>query len=272
MYPGGRPATHIVKLRMVGQTRILGPTAGTWGVLMFEPSNPVRPLKHLDQQGPLAGTGVNLTTGQVFLKWSDKTDDATLTNALSRRQPYGWDGWQTSSTRHYKNAVVLGSRITISFLEGVADEAATNNMLAGFVPGLFGITAEAEEPDSFATKFANIDNGEPMDALNVNMFPGKALSDPGISTTVGRATKFSYYYSKKKHQRHLRRIGKASGSFGSFDFQSEGDEEAIYNPKCFFVICDRGATPATGLDCIVSIDYTIQLSGRIISGESELPI
>lgn len=273
LYPAGLPDTHLIKLRFIGQTRILGPTAGTWGVLQFEPGNPVQPLKHLTAGlAAIPGDNTYLSSAHVVLEWTDKTDLAPATAALINRQPYGWDQWQTTAgSTTYKYATVLGSRIKLSFLEGVQDEPATNNMLAGWAKGIWGSQAVATDIISFSEKYTNINNGEPMDAVNVKMFKPRPLNDPGVSITVGKANNFYFNYSLKKAKRQLKKMGAASGThYSDENFRASGNTAPVYKPRCFFVVADRGSTPPTGLDCIVTIDYTIRLTGRIIADKSVL--
>lgn len=269
LYPGGFPETHIIKLRLIAQTRFQS-LQGSWVVFMFKPSDPVQPLQFLETHTSGAvGVGTYITANQIFGRWTAKENTTTPTDVLKTRQPYGWDQWQTEATRPYAKALVLGSKITLNFREGSQTATGTQNFKAGFAKGLFGLDSITGQPQSFGNKYGAITTNEPSDAINAKVFSHGNLSDPAVGTR-SQGKKFTYTYSMKDHMRQLKRNGSVVGDQGINALQSTGNTQAVYQPKAFFCISDLGMSAAQGLDCMVTIDYTIKLSGRVIPQQSEL--
>ncbi len=255
--------TKTIKLRCIGQTK-MDSIQGGWGVIPIEPLNAGRPFAHLRTPSAV-GAGVFATATQRLLEWTDKTDTAGPTTALSNRQPYGWDSWMAGGGE-YEHWLVKGCRVTFNFLEGTQDQASTNNLIGGFTKTYTHDATGHHLDHGFPKIFANVDFDEPMDLINLKGFRPKPLADPGISTTA-RGSVFSYYFSLKKHIRAMKRIGNFPDD-GISTFQGHLNTLPATRLYTNFVLMDRGNSPITGLDCIITMDYTIQLSSRILPNES----
>ncbi len=266
LYAAGFPKTHLVRLRAIAQTRI-ETIKGGWGAIIFEPNNAHRPFKHM-RNAVANGAGTYVTSSQRLLQWTDKTENEPggtggQTTALTLRQPYGWDQ-VLNADGHYKRWMVVGSKITLNFKEGDQDRASTNNLIGGFTKTNW--FTDTNMPQSFATKYADVDWDEPMDLLNVKGFKAQAMSDPGIGTTAVGKT-FVSTYSLKKLKKRVKREG-FEPEHGDATYSSTFAADPATNPYVLFIVMDRGWVDITGLDCIVTCDYTIQLSNRDIPDQS----
>lgn len=295
IYPGGFPDTHKIKLRMLKQCLIKSPNAVGWGFISFYPAMCSDPLIdwRLAQVNTTVATGG--TVNHTKLAWFGTNDAGGLPD---RPQPYGWDQWVANDP--YTHGVVEGAKITISFIQGESGTGATQRFIAGFTklfrgPDKFidsGSTltdlpqyADAAggvkiAGENFGEKYQNVTRVEVSDLMNCGLTKRmKTLSVIGTGQSLLGAQTFTFYYSRKKHERNLKRAGympmyhQPDLSPVITKFEQTTNSKPGWNPVVHFIIADLAKTTAvTDLHCIVNIEYTIKLMHHRIGGQSEIPV
>lgn len=253
LYPGGSPATHLVKLRVVIQATISNVT-GEWGAILLNPASMLQPFI---SQGDVQVDGIY--TGVDELPFHDKAGG----EADILKQPQGYDHWisGTQETGKYGSYTVVGSHTNITFFQGnSAGTGASERMIGGFTT-LFGEGGAAAGP-TFADKYAAITGTEVATMLSVGIIKRPKLITVTSEMQHANAS-FDFYYSQKKWLRTLRRIGHTvvEQGFGTFSTAPP------LNPNLFFVMADLGIASGTAIPfhCIITIEYTVRLSDLLMS-------
>ncbi len=265
LYPGGFPRTHIVKLRSMKQMQITHNPAN-WGFVKFFPSSMKAPLASSNDTTEDFNTRIATPTQLVHrsLIFTDKAGLEVPTLA----QPYGYDAWLqgfsdtgSSITHQYDKYKVLGCKITLAFIPDTSTEGGTQ-VYGGFSKiqdqnSLFGTT--------FINKYAEINRTEVSDFLNVGMVKDLKLLQAGGSGLGGVQKAFTFNYSAKKYARHLKRVGVEQTS----DWYGTHQAAPNIMPEAIFLMADLGASStAHAFSVMVIHDYTIQLTGSLVSAQS----
>lgn len=262
LYPGGFPKTHLIKLRAVKQCLITS-LPDAWGSIFFFPADPSDPFVGWidDIAGALGNDGA--TGVHKRMLFTDKAG-----NIAGRPQPYGWDEWM--STSPYRHAVVEGSKITITFVQGTAAGAGNSfRMIAGF-------STLSEEGGvafipNFNSTFGNINTLEVADMINNKIIKNpKTLSITGDGVTLPVPQTFVHTYSRKRLEKHMKRIGTYTDVASNIsNYQLAKENSPAFNPKVRFIIADVGSVSSTiAFNCFVTMDYTIRLMNPTMPDKS----
>lgn len=254
LLPGGFPQSKKVKLRVLKQCAIGTPDTTTgWGYIIFRPADPYNPFLSFDATEGAGGVHRNL----LF----------TLKNGTSitpKPQPFGWDDWAAI----YPNYVVLGSKITINFVQGSNSATNTTQFVAGWNKNNYHDGAVGHD-QSFTQKYVDTIHSEVSDMLNIKVIQNpKILTQIGTGSTMeGGSRSFTTFYSLKKQQRRLKKMKLHTPEHDGASASITGSP--LYSPQAFFIIGDlAGDTAQIKLNCFVTIDYTIQFSKHAIDDGS----
>ena len=269
LYPGGFPKTHKVKLRALQQCTIFTP-AGQWGYVAFFPASCSDPFNQFRASSVVVGS-------HLRLGFTHKDGVAIL----PRPQPYGWDQWTLTADAgaenpagpQYQTAKVLGSKHTITFVQGSNSTTDSSQFLAGWSTRLYNdvVASDQKKLPSFSDSYAHILSTEISDWIN-----NKVVNRPSVLKHVGNGVpllaggqSYSFTYSHKKTRRHMRKMGFEMPENDQYVFAHAGVPE--FNPVAMFMIGDvAGSTTEIKLNCFVEIEYTIQLSTREANRESQI--
>lgn len=267
LYPGGLPLSHIVKLRVLTQCQFES-VGGQWCVFRFRPADMLIPFGNQATAANSTNTGDNPRpyVGVSSGAWFDKTG---TTVAERKKQPQGYDSWldQSASLSAYKKYIVLGSKISITTIDGNVDSGANVKLYAGFTKlydRIGGITLQSGV--SIGDNYSNIIGTEVADWLSVRMVKnlGIVQSNP-LANTMRASRTFTYNYSQKKYKRHMKRIGLTNDD----DWFGSHLASPLTSPEVFFCLADLGASSAdTKIPCVVNIEYTVRLSGLEVPDRS----
>lgn len=299
LYPSGFPRTHKIKLRVLKQCIIWSPdrdSGGTggdawsgagWGSVVFTPANCVDPFGAVDDQ---QRDDIDNHTKLQFT-YTDGTDGASP-------QPYGWDQWMGSGGNGgpYDRAIVEGSKITISFVQG-STASITTQFAVGWTKLMGnqnqGLTASNDNTGlaKFGHTYTNVSRTEVSDLINTGIVKNlSTLRKVGDGARLIGPQTYTYHYSRKALVKRYRRMGVVMptttpaaldqvaefvdpnnllghGQSHSFDFNHT--TLPAVNPQVRFIIADLGAdTATTPLHCIISIEYSLTLFAGSVSQQS----
>ncbi len=269
LYPGGFPKTHIVKLRALQQCTIFTP-AGGWGYVAFFPASCSDPFNQFVAASAVIGShqklGFTLKDG---------------TSILPRPQPYGWDQWtivvdggaEDESGPQYQQAKVLGSKHTITFVQGSNSTADSSQFLAGWSSRLYSSTTGTNDQGlpSLADSYGHVLSTEISDWVN-----NAIVHKPSVLKHVGNGVpllaggqSYSFTYSWKKTRSHMRKMGFRLPEDDAYVFPHSA--APAFDPLALFMIGDvAGSTTSIKLNCFVEMEYTLQLSTRETNRESQI--
>ncbi len=245
--------THKIKLRVMRQYVITTP-AIEWGVIEFRPA---------DMRIPFPGSkAAGATTGGTHCGLKMATTAAGGATFSTNRQPYGYDHWLGKtevSKSQYKFYKVLGSKITIKFVPSAHGPDSGDNYYAGWSQLFDTDAAASNHGPTLESKYGAIAPNEIADWLNARI-----VKRPRIVTTGGDGTfkRFVFKYSAKRWERQLKRMGthiETTASAAGWKGQQTVSPEI--SPVCYFMMADVGtSTAGQAINCLITIDYTVQLS------------
>lgn len=268
LFPGGRPATKKVKLRIVMQQQI-NSIGGDWGLIEFEPASMFRPFLHMN--GPSVVPFPDAGANHKRLIWEDK--DGAIA-AASNLQPQGYDEWiqknpGTAGSNNYNKYKVLGSQTTITFINDQVSATGINlRCYAGF-SSLFDEADEttpyqAGEGQGFYEKYAHVGFDEVADWLNVAIVKRpQVVQSNAIGSSLKSRRSFIFNYSARTYEKHLKRVGSWTNASS---FYGTHDAAPLVSPRVYFMIGDMGASSGLGhpFNILTTVTYTIQLTGLAI--------
>ncbi len=259
LYPGGFPQTHLVKLRAVNQTKIYVP-AGKWGYITFHPAEMLQPFKDMRIAVDTSAVGGGGT--HTLLKWTDKATSAAINSA--DKQPYGYDHWllQSAVGAQYRHYQVRKCTILVQFVPNTAVQDGLQ-----FYGGFARISDESTSyGQTFLERYANIDDTEVVDMLNTKVIKQPKIITKGGTGAGGVSQSFLAVYNQALYKKHLKRVGVEM----SDDFKGSHGVAPTINPEIKFIIADLAEAEAseTSLNCIITIDFVVQLSGGQLGQES----
>lgn len=260
LYPGGVPQTKIVKLRVMRQYVITTP-ALEWGFIEWTPA---------DMRIPFPGSkAAGTVLSHKNLKMA--TTAAGGSTFSTNRQPYGYDHWLgLGSTAHsnYLNYKVLGSKIKITFVPSAHGPDAGDNYYAGFSQLFVGPAGDAASDDgpTLDSKYGTIAPGQISDWINAGVVKRRKVVTTGGSGSGFQS--FIFYYSAKKWERQLKRMGTNYGTRDQHGSVAQGllwkgthGTSPAISPVCYFMMADIGtSTAGQAINCMITIEYTVQFS------------
>lgn len=256
LYPGGRPKTHLIKLRTLKQCQ-LTTIASEWGMLTFFPNDP---SSFMEFRAAPATIGPH-----KLLKFTFKNG----TTVAPTPQPYGWDQWMGdgSTGAQYDHWMVLGSRTTINFIQGATVEGGVDERhLAGFGSTTYGAT-NFDIP-TFAGIYQFVDSTEISDWMNAGVVKNPTtLKKVGAGARlVGKDQSFVFNWSLKKEKARVRRLGVLA--LHALWAGSGHDEQPPLRPVAHFMVGDIGAGTTSTFNCFVEVVYTIRMFEYVVPNES----
>lgn len=243
VYPGGIPKSRKVKLRLTVQTA-MKTESGRFTMFKFNPADLSRPLGSMSTS-LVANTPYSGVSQGIHV---DKDWGTPAVNSITL-QASGLDFYWAQ----YPTAVVLGSKITISFVQDTA--TTTGKRLIGGFTQLFGENGENHSPE-LADMYLKVQGDEISMMLNSGLIKNPKYIVSGSS--VMKQQQFSFNYSYKKYKKRVKYLGLETGD----DWYQIVDTVPQMNPECYFILSDFGLpTTAHFLNCFINIEYTIQFTG-----------
>lgn len=261
LYPGGFPKTKTIALRTYSQNTI-HTAAGKWGFIYFYPNNPLDSFAyHGTESDPGTHTRLKITNHLG----ADTPDP----------RPYGWDqlmGTTTaapgSNARLYQKWLVLGSKTTITFVQGSTEaDQQSARFLAGWAPRTYA--GEEFHVPGFADTFQHIARTEVADWMNVKVVKNpRTLKLAGEGTALSKGGQsFVFRWSLKKEQARVKRLGLPD--HGSHWSGAGKATAPPIRPEAFFMIADIGAsTTSRQFNCFIETVWTIKCYDTVIPQES----
>ncbi len=259
-----------IKLRMISQCTFFT-DSNKFVFFNFNPASMYQPL--LGQRAATATPGPYVphpSGATTYGKWVDKQQ---LTGLGDRtKQPTGYDTWLYNSAaadpdgNRYQRYVVLGSKITVTTLDGHTDDQASAKFYGGFTKLQ---NQSSDYGNTLGNKYGHINDGEVADWLDTGMCPKiQVIQSNPFQMGLQTSRTFVFNYSMKKYRKRLKRSG-VDPLLGAW-FGTHGAAPEI-NPFAYLVIADLGGTTAaTAIPSIVVFDYTVRLSGNVVADRSSV--
>lgn len=282
----GMPLTKLVRLRLMRQVRITT-SALQWGYVSFHPNQMQDPF---NLNTPSSGTAVVVDTGykgrnidhkHYKLQFLDKEGNPFVTGEYP--QPNGYDQWLAvypeephppatadfiAGQGQFKNYTVLRSRFTLTVMPNASDES-SDNLIAGWAKEAYP-AFESEGGLTFTLKHARCGRTEVSQMLSTKIIKAEIMG--ASRTRVGLGKSFTFNWDLAKWKRKIRRRGyrdePAAHSTGATPWSGTWAAKPKLMPIIYFIISDIAGATAVPVSFMLTIDYDVKLTDRIIGDDS----